>query len=601
MIGQKLGPYEVLAKLGEGGMGEVYRARDTRLKRDVAIKVLPDGLATETERLARFHREAELLASLNHPNIAAIYGVEEFRSGGSSDPPITGLVLELIEGETLADRLARGPIRFSDAMAIARQLVEAFDAAHGKNVIHRDLKPANIKITPDDKVKVLDFGLAAVVQSSSVQDINVTHSPTLTLNATRAGVILGTAAYMSPEQATGSAADKRADVWAFGVVLWEMLTGRRIFEGETVSHTLAFVITKEPDWTVLPSHTPPSIRRLLRRCLEKDRKRRLPDIASAQMEIDDAVTTSSTDVGATSPAPPISQSRWQRALPWAFGVFATIALAVVVALWAPWRIPPPLTPVRVAAELGVDALIGSPGAPSASLALSPDGRLLAFVAGPSAGGPVRLYIRRLDQLQATALSGTESARDPFFSPDGETSTFWVKSVDVLSSTSTGAIVAFGDSITDGTCSTLDGHDRWEDVLAMRLAFDASSRGSADAHRAVVNEGIGGNTITREKLQHARARASRSRRLVSPRRVTRRAVHGDQRCPPRRNGGTNHRRHRGHRQAREESGLEGYWRDDDPTAQPASSGEQHGMERREDPGAQRRQPVDPHQGPIRCGD
>ena len=232
-----------------------------------------------------FIAKPELLASLNHPNIAAIYGLEQADA-------ITALVLELIEGDTLADRLARGPMRFSDAMAIARQIVEALDAAHGKGVIHRDLKPANIKITPDDKVKVLDFGLAAVVQSSGAQDVNVTHSPTLTLGATRAGVILGTAAYMSPEQATGSAADKRADVWAFGVVLWEMLTGKRVFEGETVSHTLAFVITKEPDWNVLPPNTPPSIRRLLRRCLEKDRKRRLPDIASAQMEIDDALTTS---------------------------------------------------------------------------------------------------------------------------------------------------------------------------------------------------------------------------------------------------------------------------------------------------------------------
>jgi len=436
--GARFGPYEVLDLLGAGGMGEVYRARDTRLKRDVAIKVLPDGVATDPERLARFHREAELLASLNHPNIAAIYGLEQADA-------ITALVLELIEGDTLADRLARGPMRFSDAMAIARQIVEALDAAHSKGVIHRDLKPANIKVTPDEKVKVLDFGLAAVVQNSGVHDVNVTHSPTLTLGATRAGVILGTAAYMSPEQATGSSADKRADVWAFGVVLWEMLTGRRIFEGETVSHTLAFVITKEPDWNALPSSTPPSIRRLLRRCLEKDRKRRLPDIASAQMEIDDALTASAAEVvAATAAAPPIAPSPWQRALPWAFGAIATIALAVVVALWAPWRTPARLAPVRVSVEIGVDASIGSSGAPSASLALSPDGTLLAFAATGD-GGQMQLYVRRLSQLQATVLAAGENVRDPFFSPDGQWIAFFADGKLKKISATGGAAVTLCDA------------------------------------------------------------------------------------------------------------------------------------------------------------
>ena len=434
--GARFGPYEVLAKLGEGGMGEVYRARDTRLKRDIAIKVLPDGFATDPERLARFHREAELLASLNHPNIAAIYGLEEGPAAasaadaatapGDAGHHVSALVLELIEGDTLADRLARGPIRFSDAMEIARQLVEALDAAHGKGVIHRDLTPANIKITPDGKVKVLDFGLAAVVQNSGAQDVNATQSPTLTLNATRAGVILGTAAYMSPEQATGSPADKRADIWAFGVVLWEMLTGKRVFEGETVSHTLAFVITKEPDWNALPPNTPPSIRRLLRRCLEKDRKRRLPDIASAQMEIDDALTTSGTDVVVTGPAPSIRPSRLQRALPWAVAAIAITALAMVVTLWAPWNEPSSLTPVRVSGEVGIDGVLGTNGAPGASIALSPDGTLFAFVAAPTVGGQTRLHIRRLDQREATALPGTDNARDPFFSPDGEWLAFFAE-------------------------------------------------------------------------------------------------------------------------------------------------------------------------------
>jgi serine/threonine protein kinase len=253
--GTRFGPYEVLDLLGRGGMGEVYRARDARLKRDVAIKVLPDGFATDPSgsHVSTRSRTARLAESSQHRR----------HLWTRADRRDDGLVLELIEGETLADRLARGPMRFSDAMTIRAATGRSARRGTRQGVIHRDLKPANIKITPDDKVKVLDFGLAAVVQNSSAQDINVTQSPTLTLNATRAGVILGTASYMSPEQATGSMADKRADIWAFGVVLWEMLTGRRIFEGETISHTLAFVITKDPDWNALPPHTPPSIRRLL--------------------------------------------------------------------------------------------------------------------------------------------------------------------------------------------------------------------------------------------------------------------------------------------------------------------------------------------------
>jgi eukaryotic-like serine/threonine-protein kinase len=304
--GTCLGPYEILSAIGAGGMGEVYRAKDTRLKRDVAIKVLPDSFATDPERLARFHREAELLAALNHPNIAAVYGLEQ--AGGT-----TAIVLELIDGETLADLIARGPLAAGDAWPIARQIAEALEAAHEKGVIHRDLKPANIKVTPDATVKVLDFGLAAAVQGPGVQEVNATHSPTLTLAATRAGVILGTAAYMSPEQASGKSVDKRSDIWSFGVVLWEMLTGKRLFEGETISHTLAFVITKEPDWTALPANTPPSIHRLLRRCLEKDRKRRLPDIGTARLEIDEALTAPSSTAFVTTSSPGLTQSRWRSA------------------------------------------------------------------------------------------------------------------------------------------------------------------------------------------------------------------------------------------------------------------------------------------------
>src|SRR5271170_2756089 len=259
MIGETIGSYRITAKLGAGGMGEVYRAHDTKLDRDVAIKVLPPSFAQDPERLARFEREAKVLASLNHPNIAQIYGIED-----------RALVMELVDGATL-----QGPLPLETAQDYARQIADALEAAHEKNIIHRDLKPANIMITPDGVVKVLDFGLAAVAQSSDPS--NPANSPTLTISPTRAGMILGTAAYMSPEQARGKAVDKRADIWAFGVVLLEMLTGKPLFEGETVSDTLAQVLTKEPDF----NRVPVKVRRLLRSCLEKDPKKRLRDIGDA--------------------------------------------------------------------------------------------------------------------------------------------------------------------------------------------------------------------------------------------------------------------------------------------------------------------------------
>src|ERR1051326_7926593 len=264
--GEKLGPYEILAPIGKGGMGEVYRARDTRLKRDVALKVLSEAFAHDPERLARFQREAEILASLNHPNIAQIFGVED--SNGTR-----ALAMELVEGETLADRIGRGPIPVDEALPIAKQIAEALEAAHEQGIIHRDLKPANIKLTPSGSVKVLDFGLAKLNDSNVSNVPNVlSMSPTITSPALRTGVgvLLGTAAYMSPEQAKGKAADKRSDMWAFGCVLYEMLTGRRAFGGDDVSETLASVLAREPDWTVLPTTVPSPIRTLLRRCLEKD-------------------------------------------------------------------------------------------------------------------------------------------------------------------------------------------------------------------------------------------------------------------------------------------------------------------------------------------
>src|SRR5579872_952610 len=276
--GTRVGSYEVVALLGAGGMGEVYRAHDSRLNRDVAIKCLPALFATDSNRMARLQREAQALAALSHPNIAAIYGLEE--SGG-----VRSLVMELVEGPTLEERISSGAIPVDEALAIARQIAEALEAAHDKGIVHRDLKPANIKFTADGKVKVLDFGLAKALDADAASG-SPANSPTLTLEATRAGVILGTAGYMSPEQARGKTVDKRADIWAFGVVLFEMLTGKSMFEGETVSDALAAVLRADIDFSQLPASTPPKVRRLLQRCLERDLKRRLRDIGDAWIEID---------------------------------------------------------------------------------------------------------------------------------------------------------------------------------------------------------------------------------------------------------------------------------------------------------------------------
>src|SRR5713101_856739 len=268
--GARLGVYEVTALIGEGGMGEVWKARDTKLNRDVAIKVLPDLFASDAERLARFTREAQTLASLNHPNIAHIYGLD--RQEGREGTALTAtafIVMELVEGEDLSQPIARGAIPLDEALPIAKQIAEALEAAHEHGIIHRDLKPANIKLRPDGTVKVLDFGLAKAMEPTAAMSVNAMTSPTLSIHATQAGIILGTAAYMSPEQAAGKPVDKRSDLWAFGVVLMEMLTGRPLFTGETVSHVLAAVLRAEPDWTSLPAETPLAIRRSLRRCLEK--------------------------------------------------------------------------------------------------------------------------------------------------------------------------------------------------------------------------------------------------------------------------------------------------------------------------------------------
>jgi len=421
--GTRLGVYEVAAKLGEGGMGEVYRARDTKLNRDVAIKVLPDSFANDPDRLARFMREAQTLASLNHPHIAAIYGTEE--SDG-----VRALVMELVEGEDLSQRIARRAIPLDEALPIARQIADALAAAHEQGIIHRDLKPANIKVRPDGTVKVLDFGLAKTIEpSSSAAAAVLANSPTITSPAalTGTGIILGTAAYMSPEQAKGRAADRRSDVWAFGVVLYEMLTGRRAFKGDDATETLASVLTQQPDWTTLPVATPPPIRRLLRRCLEKDRTRRLADVADARLDIDDALSGSSLDAAAV---PAVSRTR-ERFM-WATALLLVGVTAVGLVAWASRAVPIPVETTRTILSVApsdeksatnpLEQRAGAVRPSRTAIALSPDGKTLVFAA--IWGGTQQLYRRGMDQLSATPIVGTSGGSSPFFSPDGQWVGFW---------------------------------------------------------------------------------------------------------------------------------------------------------------------------------
>ena len=412
MLGRTLGHYEVSEPLGAGGMGEVYRARDTRLEREVAIKVLPADFASDPERLARFEREAKLLASLNHPNIAAIYGLED-RDG------VRFIAMELVEGETLGERIGRsGRLEMAEVLEIARQIAEALEAAHERGVIHRDLKPANVKITADGKVKVLDFGLAkALAVDGSTAEISpdISNSPTVAA-ATHAGVILGTAAYMSPEQARGKPVDKRADIWAFGCVLYEMLCGCRPFAGDTTSDTLAAVLTSAPDWSRLPAETPAPIRRLLRRSLEKNLKLRLPDIAMARLEIDEAVATPAADVARAGP-PPHARGR-RRLVPW--GLTALFAAIAAVAVWMgpPPAAPPPPERLVVALPPGQELSLGELGVVN-PVALSPDGQLLVYTAAERQTGTTRLFLRPLGQFVDRPIEGTEGAQAPFFSPGGD--------------------------------------------------------------------------------------------------------------------------------------------------------------------------------------
>jgi eukaryotic-like serine/threonine-protein kinase len=432
--GTRLGCYEIVAALGAGGMGEVYRARDTKLGRDVAVKVLPELFAADTERLARFQREAQLLAALNHPNIAAIYGLEDAPSTGSGQAGATRfIVMELVEGESLDARLKpRAPLDSSDGtrgfsragvlpvtetLDIARQIGDALEAAHEKGIIHRDLKPANIMVTDDGQVKVLDFGLAKHDAGSTLsgERDGFTHSPTMTFAATQAGIILGTAPYMSPEQARGRAADKRSDVWAFGCVLYEMLTGRRVFDGEDVTDIIAAVVRADPDWTALPSETSPTLRKILEGCLQKDRKARIPDMSVVRF----LMANSGSDPDQT----PIG-TRFSHGAPRRSAIVMGAATSIVgaaIAATATWALMRPQDgprprPVRFGIAAPADQPYAISG-PDRSILITPDGSHIVSIHGGTLGGGGQMMIRGLDQLAATPMRGLTAARAPFVSPD----------------------------------------------------------------------------------------------------------------------------------------------------------------------------------------
>ena len=402
LTGRRLGVYQVQERIGAGGMGEVYRARDTRLGRDVAIKILPSAFTSDPERLARFEREARVLAALNHPNIATIHGVEE-----SGSTP--ALVMELVDGETLAERIARGPLRVDDAIGIAAQIADALDAAHEKSIVHRDLKPANIKITRDGVVKVLDFGLAKLQAADG--GAGLTAAPTATVAPTRDGVILGTAGYMSPEQARGQVVDKRIDIWAFGCVLYEMMSGRPAFARTTISDTIAAVLDREPDWSALPAATPPSISRMVRRCLDKDTRRRLRDIGDVRIELDDCLPAP-----ATSPGSEVTHR---------FNLWRTVALValasvvVLIALLSVLRLGSRRAfPVESSISQAIASRLTNYGSAETAAVISPDGRSFVFVSGH--GGTPDLWLRQVSGGEPVRLTDDATVeRDLAFTPDGE--------------------------------------------------------------------------------------------------------------------------------------------------------------------------------------
>ena len=427
MIGKTLGHYEITDKLGQGGMGSVWLAQDSKLGRQVAIKTLPEEFAQDEERLARFECEAKLLASLNHPNIATIHGLEEHEG-------TRFLVLELVEGDTLADRLKRGAIPVEESLKLALQIAEALEAAHEKGVIHRDLKPANIKVTPDGKIKVLDFGLAKAFAGDG-SDVNLSQSPTLSMAATQKGIILGTAAYMSPEQASGETTDKRSDIWSFGVVLFEMLTGRQTFDGKTVSHVLADVLRAEPAWNSLPPDLHPRLRLLLERCLEKEAKDRLSGISDARVDIQRVLDDPAGEL--VQPGGKLARLPTQSKLPWVAN-FVLGALIAGVAVWTLRPAPEPGVVGRFAWDLPETQILENPT--RALVALAPDGR--QFVYNTTEG----LYLRSLDALDAKLIPGADTdVRNPVFSPDGQWLAYYTSGKLKKISTRGGAPVTLCDA------------------------------------------------------------------------------------------------------------------------------------------------------------
>jgi serine/threonine-protein kinase len=424
--GTRIGAFEIVDKLGEGGMGEVYRARDTKLDRDVALKVLPALFVSDPDRVARFEREAKVLASLNHPNIAQVYDFE--RPSAASGQ--AAIAMELVEGATLDEVIrASGPMPLDRALAIVRQIAAALDAAHERGIIHRDLKPANVNVREDGTVKVLDFGLAkAFAADAEAANAELANSPTLTARSTQLGMIIGTAAYMSPEQAKGRAVDRRADVWAFGAVFFEMLAGRRAFDGEDVSDVLASVLKTDPDWNLLPAELPGPVRRLLRRCLEKDPKKRLRDVSEGMLQLDEGLASGSTasmmtpaDRASTfsgaSPAP-----LWRRVLPLAATAAATALIVTAIGFWR--AAPPPSGAATRFLHVppNSDPLFSTTA--YRDVAIAPDGRAIAYVSGQ---GPLSasIHLRKLDQLEGAPVRGARSAVFPFFSPDGQ----WIGFID----------------------------------------------------------------------------------------------------------------------------------------------------------------------------
>ena len=483
--GTRLGVYEIVGPLGAGGMGEVYRARDTMLRREVALKLLPPPFTKDPDRVSRFAREAQALASLSHPNIAAIHGLQE----GAGTP---ALVLELVEGPTLAERLALGPVPLAEALPIARQIADGLGAAHEQAIAHRDLKPSNIKVRRDGLVKILDFGLAKFLDRDVLaHEASVSPIGTSAV-ATQIGAIVGTAAYLAPEQASGNAVDKRVDIWAFGCVLYEMLAGKRPFQADSVSDTLALVLTSDPDWSALPAETPAPLRRLLRRCLVKDPRRRLADIADARLEIDEALAPGDPHAGDTTAAPGRGRQRWI----WPAVIAANVVALFALAAW--WRPPVPAAPVVM--RLIAPAPSNRPSLP----ALSRDGAQLAFQRqgpNPGTGLPSRvIYLRKMHELDARPVAGTDDAMDPTFSPDGNWLAFLTSSSQMRSPqlsnvrqlkkipVAGGAAQTLADGITPGPTELTWSDDGWIYFTSADRLLRVPSSGGAPQTLATVDPG-----------------------------------------------------------------------------------------------------------------